>query len=238
MEQTINENLEIRPNGDTAIILHGKALDPKPPQPVQITGNIDSVARYLLIRKSEISQKSCHIVVNRNDMRIMLVVNENDHYQDRITGGLELHGDFKKWQINTGESWTPKQLSEFIKMNRSCFADKETAMKLSKELQEIKVKSDKEIEKSDNNRGDYKVMIAQKIIKSNIPEKFNLEVPIFKGVEKKTFEVEIYISPDTFSCSLISPDVNDIVHAYRDSIIDQQLVVIGSETPDIVIIEQ
>jgi hypothetical protein len=238
MEQIINENFKISPKGDTAIILHGKALDPKPPQPVQINGNIDSVFKYLRIRKSEIKQKDCHVIVNRNDMRIMLVVNERDHYQDRITGGLELHPDFKKWQINTGESWAPKQLSEFIKMNRASFSDKETAMKLAKELQDIKVKSDKEIEKSDNNRGDYKVMIAQKVIKSNIPEKFNLVVPIFKGVDKKAFEVEIYISPDTFSCSLVSPDVNDIVHAYRDSIIDEQLKLIEAETSDIVIIEQ
>jgi hypothetical protein len=228
----------INPQSDTVTILQGEAVPQREPERVQVNGTIDSVPKYLSKRAGDIDQKECHILINRNARSVTLVVNEKDYYQDIISGSLELHPDFEKWQINTGETWTPKQLSEFVKMNRSCFQSKEIAMKLSKELQDIKVKVEKEAEKSDNNRGDYRAMIAQKVISSNIPESFKLNVPIFKGQSPREFEVEIYISPDSFSCSFVSPEVNDIVHAVRDSIIDEQIKAIEEFASDIVIIEQ
>lgn len=219
-------------------IREGKALPLQEPQPVKIVGVIESPYRWIVKRDGKFDKKKAHILVNRADMRIMLVIDEKDYYQDSITGGLEIHPDFKKWNINTGEGWTTKQLSEFVKMNRSCFESKDVAMKLSNELQNIKVKVEKEAEKSDNNRGDYKAMIAQKVIESNIPERFILNVPIFKGQPAKSFEVEIYISPDSYSCSFVSPEVNDIIHNVRDSIIDEQLKLINEIAPEIVVIEQ
>lgn len=234
--ETINVTVE----GGVKIleIRQGKALELKEPKPVSIHGTIDSVARWLEKRVDVITQLKCHILVNRADMKILLVMDETNHYQDRVTGNLEMHPDFKKWNINTGEGWTTKQLSEFVKMNRSCFESKEVAMKLSKELQDIRVKVEKEAEKSDNNRGDYNMMIAQKVISSSIPEKFYLNVPIFKGQPAKRFEVEIYISPDSYSCSFVSPEVNDIVHNLRESAIDEQLKRIEEIAPEIVIIEE
>lgn len=222
----------------TLTILKGEALPPREPEKVNIKGTIESVLKYLQKRVNDIAQNACHILVDRDKMIISLINRENDYYQDRIVGALQLHPDLEKWNINTGETWTPKQLSEFVKMNRSCFQSKDIAMKLSKELQDIKVKVEKEAEKSDNNRGDYKAMIAQKVIHSNIPESFKLNIPVFKGQPAKEFEVEIYISPDSFSCSFVSPEVNDIVHDVRDSIIDEQIKLIESIAPDIVIIEQ
>jgi len=241
MTEENNEMINVHPQGgvkSTLTILRGDALSPREPEKVNIKGTIESVSRYLEKRVNDIAQNACHILVDRDKMTIALINRENDYYQDRITGALQIHPDLEKWNINTGEAWTPKQLSEFVKMNRSCFQSKEIAMKLSKELQDIKVKVEKEAEKSDNNRGDYKAMIAQKVIHSNIPESFKLNLPIFKGQPAKEFEVEIYISPDSFSCSFVSPEVNDIVHAVRDSIIDEQIKLIEATAPDIVIIEQ
>jgi hypothetical protein len=238
-EKQVEQNFTINsPNSDTVTILQGKALPQREPEKVNIKGNIESVLEYLSKRVGQIEQEVCHILIDRHQMTITLIVSENSFYQGRITGALELHPDLQKWNINTGETWTPKQLSEFVKMNRSCFQSKDIAMKLSKELQDIKVKVEKEAEKSDNNRGDYKAMIAQKVIHSNIPESFKLNIPVFKGQPAKEFEVEIYISPDSFSCSFVSPEVNDIVHDVRDSIIDEQIKLIESIAPDIVIIEQ
>lgn len=236
-EEQFNVNIQ-KGCKNTLTILKGDALSPREPEKVNIKGTIESVSRYLEKRVNYITQTACHILVDRDKMTITLTNRESDYYQDRITGALQIHPDLEKWNINTGETWTPKQLSEFVKMNRSCFQSKEIAMKLSKELQDIKVKVETEAEKSDNNRGDFKAMIAQKVINSNIPESFKLNIPVFKGQPAKKFEVEIYISPDSFSCSFVSPEVNDIIHAVRDSIIDEQIKLIESIASDIVIIEQ
>lgn len=233
-----NINIEVKEGIKTLEIREGKALPLQEPTPVSIVGVIESPLRWITKRDGNFDKKKAHILVNRSDMRIKLTIDEKDYYQDSITGGLDIHPDFKKWNINTGEGWTTKQLSEFVKMNRSCFESKDIAMKLSNELQNIKVKVEKEAEKQDNNRGDYKAMIAQKVIESNIPERFILNVPIFKGQKPSRFEVEIYISPDSYSCSFVSPEVNDIIHNVRDSIIDEQLKLINEIASEIVVIEQ
>jgi hypothetical protein len=236
----MQNNIKVEPKEGVSIleIREGKSLPLQEPQPVNIVGVIESPCNWIEKRKEQFNVMNAHILVNRNDMRIKLTIDENNHYQDSITGGLDIHPDFKKWNINTGEGWTTKQLSEFVKMNRSCFESKDIAMKLSNELQNIKIKVEKEAEKSDNNRGDYKAMIAQKVIESNIPDRFILNVPIFKGQKPSRFEVEIYISPESYSCSFVSPEVNDIIHNVRDSIIDEQLAKIDALMPQLVVIEQ
>lgn len=238
-KQEANQTFTIHsPNSDTVTILQGEALPQREPKNVGVKGTIDSVGNYLEKRVDVIPQEKCMILVNRDHLSITLFVREKDPYGDLIAGELKKHSDLEKWGINTGEQWTAKELSEFVKMNRSCFKSNETAMKLSKELQDLKVNINKEIERRDNNRGDYKAMVAQQVIKSNVPESFALNVPIFKGQPQKEFNVEIYISPDTFSCSLVSPELNEMIHSVRDSYIDKEIDRIKEIAPDIVIIEE
>lgn len=242
----MNKNLEkneqivveaIKKGFDNVSVYTGEALPLREPQAISINGTISAVSNFLTKRKDVIDPKACHISVDREDKKIVLVVNEHSYYRDIITGSLSIHPDLEKWMINTGEQWTAKQAAEFIKMNRSFFADRSQAMKLSKELMNIKVKVAKEVEKSDNNRGDFKYMLAQKVISSNIPEKFVLNIPIFKGEKRQAFEVEIYISPDSFNCTFVSPELNDLIKENVDVLIDAELKKIDQLSPDIVVIE-
>ena len=219
-------------------VRQGNAPDIKPPVKLNISGNIDSPLRFLEKRIDHIEQKATYVMVERSEMKITMVVNDKDYYSDTITGSLSFNPAYKEWGINGGKTWTAQQLSEAIKMNRSQFESIDVAMRLSKELSDVKIKVDKEIERSDNNRGDFKAMAAQKIIKSNIPESFTLNIPIFNGLPSKRFTVEVYVSPHDFTCSLVSPEVNDIVYLVRDTAIDNQLDGIKTIAPDTVIIER
>ncbi len=222
----------------TLEILKGEALPRREPVAVGIKGIIDTPTRFLEKRKTEITEKECHILVDRDKMTIALSIDEASHFKGSITGALEKHPDFDKWNINQGSEWGTKTLSEFIKMNRSSFKSKETAMELSSALQNLRVKTDKEIEKSDDNKGSYKVAIAQNVISTSIPDSFMIEVPIFKGQPKKEIQVEIYVNPDNFQIGLISPEANDIIDAVKNTAIDDELTKITECCKDIVIIEQ
>lgn len=219
-------------------IREGAALPLREPTKVNITGTIDAIQKYLAKRLTEIEQKACMIIVDRDNLCLELIINEHSFYKDNITSQLLVHADFLKWNINTGETWSTKKLSEFIKMNRACFEDKKTAMLLSSELNNLKIKVEKELEKSDDNRGTYKVQLSQNVIKNSIPERFILAVPIFKGMPKNRIEIEIYIDPETYSITLVSPEANDIVTEVRDKAIDDQLKAIEIMAPDIVVIEK
>nr|WP_320022065.1 hypothetical protein [uncultured Draconibacterium sp.] len=186
-----------------------------------------------------IEQHEAHVVINREKMTICLVINEiNPLLKGDVQGKLELHPDFKQWEINTGGSWDHEELAEFIKMNRSCFAEKKEAMKLSAGLKNLRVNVEKEVEKQNDNRGNYRAMAVQKVKEMSIPAEFSLQVPIFKGQSKISFNVEIYIDPHNYKISLVSPDANDAVADVRDNIIDEQKQKIIDLAPELVIIEQ
>ena len=233
-------------------ISHKKELDEQKPLKINVAGNIDSPAKWLEKRiidvnshnplskvANNVEQLASHIVINRDLKEIKLVFNETDPlYQGEVAGKLEEHPDFKKWKINTGESWNHEELSEFIKMNRNCFKSKQDAMKLSGELKTLKVKVDKEVEASNDNRGNVRAMLAQNVVESSIPKTFKLVVPVFKGQSIQEFEIEIYVNPNNFQVTLVSPDASDIIAEVRDTIFDEQKKRITEVAPLIVIIEQ
>lgn len=248
MENQEVYNISLAGEKSELVIIHKEGFDELRPEPVRISGNIDSVSNWLLKRfskeaspdaKNYISGDTAHVLINRDKMTISLIVNENDpYYKGSITGALTKHHDFEKWEINTGHEFDNKTLSEFIKMNRSCFESKSDAMKLSSELATLRVKVDKEVEKSNDNRGNIRQMLAQQVIEMNIPKTFKLRVPLFKGQPATIFEVEIYVNPNNFMVSLVSPEANDFIAQVRDSVIDDQKVLIQVNCPELVIIEQ
>lgn len=221
------------------VIREGEALKIHEPVKVAIAGTIDAPARWLetRMRLGLVNQGANHVLVDREKLSITLQCNENNHYGSNISGKLIVSPEFKKFGINSGEYLTNFEMAELFKMNRSCFENKQVAMKLVTELQNFKAKVDKDIEKMDNNRGDRRLLINQ-AVQSNLPEHFNLCIPIFKGTPKQTINVEVYISPDDLSCTLISAEVNDILDELRDQSMNEVLDRINSVCPDIVVIEK
>lgn len=214
----------------------GKAVELHEPVKVGIAGTIDAPARWLEMRVGCLDQMRCHVTVDREGMRIALRCNENDYYGTAIGGALELSAEYRRFGINSGEYRTHFELAELIKMNRSYFENKTTAMKLVTELQNFKAKVDKEVEQSDNNRGDRRLLVSQ-AVKHNLPEAFTLVLPLFKGVAEQTIQVEVYVNPADLTCTLVSPEANDIVTISRDALIDAVVERIRAAAPQVVIIE-
>ncbi|WP_281681852.1 hypothetical protein [Zunongwangia profunda] len=168
-----------------------------------------------------------YLKVNRENGTILFVEDAGNQWQNKYQGKLELHPDFEKFGINTGKSYTTFELASIIKMNRTLFETKDKAMILVKILRNFKGKVDKDLENADDGRGNRKILINQ-IVESNIPESFNLHLPIFKGYEKQTIEIEIEIDANDMSCRLISPEANDYVSETKDALIDAEIEQIRS----------
>lgn len=162
-----------------------------------------------------------YLTIDRDKMEIVFVEFGGKEYESRYIGRLFFSPDFEKFGINKNESYTPLELAELIKMNRSFFDSKTEAMKLVSELRGFEAKVNKEVEAKADDRANRKVLLAQTVT-TNIPNGFKLKLPIFKGMEPRTFEVEIGIDPMDLSCRLISPEANDIVNDTKNDIIDDQ----------------
>ena len=219
------------------VIRFGDALPLKEPKAVSISGTIDAPARWVEKRKDDIVSADAHVLVDRDRMTITLNTDENSAYMDQIVGTLTLSTEMQEFGINTGEYMSCFDMADRIKQLRTYFETQQEAMKLVTELRSFKAKIDKEMELSDEKRGNQTIMRAQ-TVESNLPKSFKVNMPIFKGTEKRTFEVEVEINPNDLSCTLVSPDAHDIVVQERDSQMDGVLVRIAEAAPNIVIIEQ
>lgn len=218
------------------VIREGEALPPQEPRTVYITGVIDSPLRWLEKRLGVIDIMQCNIVVNRDDMEITLIMKEHDYYADKIQGRLLISTEFKKFGINSGEYTTGLQLSDLIRMNRSCFEDKKKAMELVTIMRNFKATVTTQLEMSDDKKGNT-AQLRRQTVEGNQPPSFELNIPIFKGQPRKKFTVEIDIDPDTMQATLVSPDAQDMIVELRDALMNGVLVQIQDLCPDIPIIE-
>lgn len=234
IEKLTEMNIE---DGKDMVIRFGDALPLKEPKYVSIHGTIDAPARWVEKRKDDIVSADAHILVDRDHMTITLNTDENNFYSDQIVGTLTISTEMQEFGINTGEYMSCFDMADRIKQLRTYFETQQDAMKLVTELRNFKAKIDKELELSDDKRGNQKILRAQ-TVDSNLPKSFNVNMPIFKGTEKRTFEVEVEINPNDLSCTLVSPDAHDIVVQERDNQMDAVLGRIGDAAPNIVIIEQ
>lgn len=231
-------SIDLTVNGEKLEVREGKALELFNPEIVKINGVLNAPLKYIEKRVNTLNQLQCHVLVDRDKMSITLVINEKDHFGDIIRGMLELSPDFERFGINTGQYRTTLEMAEFIKMNRAFFENRSEAMNLVYQLRKFKAKVDKEVEAEyQPNKGDKRVLIQQ-VVDSNIPESFNVLLPLFKGYSKQNIEVETYFNPDDMTCTLVSPGANESIIDFKDEAINEVLEKIKELASEIVIIEQ
>lgn len=215
----------------------GKLLDPREPERLDIDGNIDSVRRWIEKRKHMINSDKAVITVMRDALTIKLDEDPNNYYSTMINAELEISTEMKKLGINDGKYMTCFEMADRIKRLRSYFENRQQAMELVTTLRNFKAKVEKEVEASDDKRGNRREMLSQ-AVDSNLPKSFNVVVPIFKGQEKQTLEVEVEINAADLTCTLVSPSVDDAMTEQANAIIDSELAQIESLYKEIVVIEQ
>lgn len=218
-----------------------RELERKAPIKTAISGVIGVPVQYLSKRVAtgQFTQERSHLIVNREKIKISLVINEDDEYtRGQVDGTLEFHPKFIEFGINTGKVWTPTELGLFFKMNRAFFPDKATNMKLVTDLTNFSATVNNKIERSARESGDRTDNFVQ-VVNSNLPASFTLSIPIFKGMEAETLEVETFAKVDGREVTfvLLSPGANQTLEEIRDAAINNELDQVREIAPEIAIIE-
>lgn len=218
-----------------------KELDPKAPVKTKLNSVIGAVVEYLTkrINTGQFAQKDCHILVNRENIEITLIINEADEYKrGEIVGKLGYNPKFVEFGINGGKIWTPTELGMFIKMNRAFFADRSENMKLVSCLMNFTADVNNKIDRAVKENGNRTDNFAQ-VVNSNLPESFTIQMPIFKGMQPETIEVETFaqVNGREVAFVLLSPGAQATLEDLRDKVIDEQLKQIREIAPEIAIIE-
>lgn len=218
-----------------------KELDPKAPIKTDIKGAIGTPFEYLKKRvgTGQFEQERSHILIDRDNVTLSLVINEDDYYNSgSIVGTLDFNPKFIEFGINNGKVWTPTELGMFFKMNRAFFTDRKTNMELVTTLMNFTATVNNTLERLVKENGDRKDNFSQ-VVNSNLPKSFTLQMPIFKGMESETLEVETFaqINGREVSLLLLSPGANQALEDIRNKVIDEQIAAIKEVAPNIALIE-
>ena len=244
--QTEKFNINLAPGMERVEVIMREGTAPEllketPPVQIILNGTIGSVMEFLTkrINTGQFEQKDCHILVDREDVSITLIINETDGYKrSNIRGALNYNPKFIEFGINKDTKWTPTELGIFFKMNRAYFPDRASNMDLVSTLMNFTATVNSKIERSVSENGNRTDNYAQ-IVNSNLPQAFNLYMPIFKGMPAEIFEVETFASLNGREVTflLISPGAQSALEELRNKVIDEEVKKIREIAPDIVIIE-
>jgi len=213
------------------------------PEKVNISGTITSIFSFLEKRwgcEGQINHEHTHIIVDRDNLSMTLVANETDaRNKIVIVGKLQLSRQFMEFHINDGYVWEPLVLSQFFKMNRTYFSNRDENMKLVSVFKNFKAKVNTDYERDRKENGSYTDNYSQ-IVDSNMPDRFFVVLPIFKGTKAQSIEVETYatINGHDVTVQLISPSAQQVVDETLDAIIDEQIAAIREIAPEIPFIEK
>lgn len=213
------------------------------PENLNVRGTIGVIFSFIEKRwgcDGQIDREHTHIIVDRDNLTMVLVCNETDK-RNRIiiTGQLQLSRQFAAFHINDGYAWEPVQLSQFIKMNRAYFSNRDENMKLVSVFKNFKAKVNTDYERDRKENGSYTDNYSQ-IVDSNMPDRFSVVLPVFKGTEAQSIEVETYATIDghDVTVQLVSPGAQEVVDRTLDAIIDGQIAAIREIAPEIPFIEK
>lgn len=212
------------------------------PEKVNITGVITAPYAFLQKRWSDESQMEhnrTHLLVNRDNLNIKLVVNETDKRNGMtITGQIELSRQFKAFGVNMDVQFVPEDLANFFRINRTYFKERSENMNLVSQLKSFRARIETEVEREKKDNGSV-TDVYKKVVNSNLPESFRVCIPIYKGAKPEEIEIEIIatVNGRDVTLELISPDAASIVEEVRDNLIDEQIKNITEFAPEIPVLE-
>lgn len=232
------KTLNVPESGEVHIYTHQGCDEIYPKKAEDIIGAINTPLEYLIKRHEleGVDKEQTHIKFSYEDSKIILVLNEYDHYSPEIIGKMIKTDVLKNLHINDGTGWTCLDLAAFFRLNRTIFQDKDACAKLVTQLNNFEAKVNKETKIKTDDRANYDVAKRQ-VVESNIPKDFILEIPVFKGLPKKIIKVEVDISPQSLDCILISPDLADFIEGIVEETINKELDAIKELCPELPVIE-
>lgn len=160
---------------------------------------VPSISEWISKRKfvDEITENKAILTycLNANNPSIRFDEDPNDSLATVLTSKLAVNPDFEAFNINSDQYFTQQELLQLIIKRAHCFASLNDAKDLRTKLQNFVVKYEQTIEAKNDNQGNTKDLIETAIKQHEgvITGELSLSMPIFLGMKKHQFTVEIEI---------------------------------------------
>lgn len=212
-------------HGVEVVFREGEALPLHHPESTKITGAIDAPSRFVESRKGLFEPKKSFTKINRDEKTIKMHIDEQAaHGWYYIEGRLLLSKEFTELGINTNKSYNPVELANVLKLRRSIFENVTDHAGIIYTLRNIKAKINKQIEEGDDTRGNVSKHFEQ-TVESNMPESFNIKLPLIKGEPKIQFPVNVVLKANgsDIICYLESIEAAEFIDEICEKRIDEEI---------------
>lgn len=225
------KNFYVESDKGEIVIREGEALLLKAPKKISIAGNINSVKEFLNKRTAingvvlqKLDKSSAIIIVDEDKGTIHLQLDPENQDGTEIVAKVEPTLYLEQFQINGSKTFTQTELVKILRFSKQLFetpAKHEAVLKAYQSFDftaSIKSASEADLRGNKSNS-------LQKIITTNLPQEFVLNLPIFKGQPKETFRVEICY--DTTEGSIRfwfeSPELKDLIDQRKIELFEEEL---------------
>lgn len=226
-------------SGEPITILEGKTLEQKPPEKIEISGDIRTVGFFIAKRKAlnpavdpvglaglqGINPDRAIVTVDKDHLSIELELDPEDYYGTVVTGNLEMEPELIKFGIDSGKKYSQTELIKLLRRSKRFFFDSAAHEALLKAYMALDVKVTTDLKNdAPDNRGNRFNSFDKKIT-ANIPEDFILNIPIFKGQDRKKFRVEIILDSTDGSTRfwLESVELEELIAIEGEAILNKEL---------------
>jgi hypothetical protein len=221
-------------NGNELTVREGKALELMPPNKILLAGDIKTVASFISKRNDKLQLETAGyqwinpdraiVEVDKEKMQIVLSVDPEDKYGPIVTGSLSFNPILEQFYINQNRTFNREELIKLIRFNKIWFNNADQHDTLLKSYQAFSATVNANIGKTSDTRGNVS-NAYNKTVETNVPTEFKLNIPIFKGQDKRQFRVEIAIDSTDASTKFWfeSIELNDIIQIESEAILNKEL---------------
>lgn len=229
-----NFHLKVENAGSEITIREGQALPPVAPKKIVISGNIKTVSSFIEKRENPndadnmglqaINSDRALVTVDKSALYIKLELDPENEYGTEVTAKLSYTPELEQFCINKNKLFNREELIKLIRFNKIWFDDAEAHDKLLKAYQAFTATVNANIGKTSDTRGNVDNSY-KKTVETNVPDSFVLNIPIFKGMDKRRFRVEIAIDSTDASTKFWfeSVELNDIIQIESEEILNKEL---------------
>lgn len=229
-----NLTLKVEPANGELIIREGSALPQREPVKINISGDIKTVSSFVVGRKEIdasmtgpfqfINKGKAIVEVNKQARTIVLMLDPADPYGGVVTAKMELNPDLVEFSINAKRTFKQKELVELIKFSGLAFDSIEKHQMLLNAYRAFNAKAYVDMSSESDNRGN-KASSFNKKVETNLPVDFVLNIPIFKGQDRKRFSVEICLEVTDGGCNFWfeSVELKELIEIESETILQKEL---------------
>jgi hypothetical protein len=167
-----------------------------------------------------------YLVANRDEGTLRLMLNERDPFMDVVEGKLEFDKSWKDFCINEEKLFNLNELIKLVKRNKFKFADPAEHSNFLLALSSFNARVTTTIKHHRDQGGSSMDMIEKVVAENKNAPSFRLNVPIYKGYEKKLFTVQTCLdasSSNRVDFYFESVDLYELIDSEKERAFSEEL---------------